>query len=214
MGANYHPMSNLAYIEDKNLRITMVSKSPHGVAFLKNGCIEVMLDRFLLGNDASLGMSEQIAKPTRTRHQFVLIIEKQKRPKVITNHPSGYPSLIAHTISIFLQYPVIIMRAWDSPKFQFSYPMDYGIDVLLVTLKPFVYHQTLGDKNVGVVIHRTLLDPDYGDVVRNSSIDLSVLIQPNRTAVETSVTFLDVKNKSDLVLIDLCPMDIKAYMLR
>ncbi|VDN35434.1 unnamed protein product [Gongylonema pulchrum] len=49
--AHFYPMSASAFIEDKSLRMTLLTAQPLGVASLTSGHLEVMLDRRLNQDD-------------------------------------------------------------------------------------------------------------------------------------------------------------------
>lgn len=74
--ANYYPIPSMAYIEDKNIRLSMVTSGPLGCASLAPGQIEVMLDR-KLNQDDNLGLGQGVMDNLPTKHVFRLLLEQR-----------------------------------------------------------------------------------------------------------------------------------------
>lgn len=69
-------MPTAAYIEDKTTRLTLLTGSPLGSSSLKEGQIEVMLDR-RLNQDDNLGLGQGVLDNHPTKHVFRLILERK-----------------------------------------------------------------------------------------------------------------------------------------
>lgn len=69
-------MPAAAYLEDKNTRLTVVTGSPLGCSSLREGQIEVMLDR-RLNQDDNLGLGQGVLDNHPTKHVFRLILERK-----------------------------------------------------------------------------------------------------------------------------------------
>lgn len=74
--ANYYPIPTMAYIEDSNTRLSVVTASPLGCSSVSPGEIEVMLDR-RLNQDDNLGMGQGVLDNVPTRHTFRILLEKK-----------------------------------------------------------------------------------------------------------------------------------------
>lgn len=74
---NYYPMPTAAYIEDKTYRLTVLTAGPLGCASLKQGQLEIMLDR-RLNQDDNRGLGQGVTDNHPTRHTFNVILEKRK----------------------------------------------------------------------------------------------------------------------------------------
>lgn len=74
--ANFYPIPTMAFIEDRNIRLTVVSSSPLGCSSLASGQIEVMLDR-RLNQDDNLGVGQGVLDNHPTRHIFRILLERR-----------------------------------------------------------------------------------------------------------------------------------------
>lgn len=71
---NYFPITTQAYIEDSDMRATLVTNHAQGAASWMPGQLEVMLDRRTLYDD-SRGMGEGVVDNRKTIHQLWLLFE-------------------------------------------------------------------------------------------------------------------------------------------
>lgn len=69
-------MPAMAYIEDKTTRLTVLTGSPLGCASLREGQIEIMLDR-KLNQDDHLGLGQGVTDNHPTRHIFRVLLERK-----------------------------------------------------------------------------------------------------------------------------------------
>jgi alpha-mannosidase len=101
---NYYPITTSAFIQDKQMRLTVMTTHAQGAASLEPGYLEVMLDRRTLYDDYR-GMGEGVVDSRLMRHQFWLTLETfddiQKSEKAF-----NVPSLHAQHLSLALNYPV------------------------------------------------------------------------------------------------------------
>lgn len=87
---NYYPITTQAYIEDSDMRATLVTNHAQGAASWMPGQLEVMLDRRTLYDD-SRGMGEGVVDNRKTIHQLWLLFEDiipipKARPKSPDHH--------------------------------------------------------------------------------------------------------------------------------
>jgi hypothetical protein len=66
----------MAYIEDETTRLTVLTGSPLGASSLREGHIEVMLDR-RLNQDDNLGLGQAVLDNHPTKHVFRIILEQK-----------------------------------------------------------------------------------------------------------------------------------------
>ncbi|XP_013179221.1 PREDICTED: alpha-mannosidase 2-like [Papilio xuthus] len=78
--SNIYPMTSLAYIQDYQNRLTLLTDHAHGVTCLQEGQIVVMLDRRVLYNDGR-GTGEGLADNGATYHRHVILLENFIRSK-------------------------------------------------------------------------------------------------------------------------------------
>ncbi|XP_037022941.2 alpha-mannosidase 2 [Artibeus jamaicensis] len=107
--ANVYPMTTMAYIQDAEHRLTLLSAQSLGVSSLKSGQIEVIMDRRLMQDD-NRGLEQGVHDNKITANLFRILLEK--RTVVNTEEekkPVSYPSLLSHVTSSFLNHPVLTM---------------------------------------------------------------------------------------------------------
>ncbi|CAF0836527.1 unnamed protein product [Didymodactylos carnosus] len=104
--ANVYPMSAMSFIQDNQLRMTIISAQPCGVASLNTGLLDVFLDRRLLRDDGR-GLGQGVLDNREIVSVFKILIENRKDTlSVDKNSLTGYPSLLAHHLSMQLLYPM------------------------------------------------------------------------------------------------------------
>lgn len=103
---NYFPITTSAFIQDNQMRLTLMTTHAQGAASLEPGQLEVMLDRRTLYDDYR-GMGEGIVDSRLMRHQFWLTMEFFNE-EVNTEKAYQVPSLHAQHLSNSLNYPTNI----------------------------------------------------------------------------------------------------------
>ncbi|CAG9768680.1 unnamed protein product [Ceutorhynchus assimilis] len=71
---NYFPITTMAYIQDENVRLSLLTNHAQGASAWQPGFLEVMLDRRTLYDD-SRGMGEGLVDNRRTTSKYWLLIE-------------------------------------------------------------------------------------------------------------------------------------------
>lgn len=71
---NYYPITTMAYIEDEEMRLNLLTNHAQGAASWQPGYLEVMLDRRTLYDD-SRGMGEGLVDNRKTVFKFWLLLE-------------------------------------------------------------------------------------------------------------------------------------------
>uniref|UniRef100_A0A8C5X9T2 Alpha-mannosidase n=1 Tax=Malurus cyaneus samueli TaxID=2593467 RepID=A0A8C5X9T2_9PASS len=123
--ANIYPMTTMAYIQDVGVRLTLHSAQSLGVASLKNGQLEVIMDRRLMQDD-NRGLGQGVQDNKITANVFRLLLEK--RHGTDSQEPISFPSLLSHMTSLFLNHPFIPM----------TINADSGVPELINTFSPLM----------------------------------------------------------------------------
>lgn len=71
---NYYPITTMAYIQDEEVRLSLLTNHAQGAASWQPGYLEVMLDRRTLYDD-SRGMGEGLVDNRKTSFKFWLLLE-------------------------------------------------------------------------------------------------------------------------------------------
>ncbi|KAF1469645.1 Alpha-mannosidase 2, partial [Megadyptes antipodes antipodes] len=126
--ANIYPMTTMAYIQDVGVRLTLHSAQSLGVASLKNGQLEVIMDRRLMQDD-NRGLGQGVQDNKITANIFRLLLERRHGTDVNEEKASvSFPSLLSHMTSSFLNHPVIPMTTYA----------DSGVPEMLNTFSPLM----------------------------------------------------------------------------
>ena len=176
-------MPTMAYIEDDTLRLSILVGQPSGVACLKAGVLDVFLDRRLTRDDGrGLGQGVMDNRETTSLIQFLF----ESTPSPDRTSLTGYPTLLAHRLSIRLLYPLHVFHSavskFASPELHlFSKPARLPRDYHLVNLRSLTQHD---GKTFALILRRFAYDcgtqSDHHDRVRCSlsrlhRVDLRVL---------------------------------------
>ncbi|KAL7988869.1 hypothetical protein Chor_007788 [Crotalus horridus] len=107
--ANFYPMTTMAYIQDSKIRLTLHSAQSLGVASLKSGQLEVIMDRRLMQDD-NRGLGQGVQDNKITANLFQLLLEKRKEVNMKEEQSLvSYPSILSHVTSSFINHPMIPM---------------------------------------------------------------------------------------------------------
>lgn len=107
--ANVYPMTTMAYVQDAEHRLTLLSAQSLGVSSLKSGQIEVIMDRRLMQDD-NRGLEQGVHDNKITANLFRILLEKRTVMNMEEEKKSvSYPSLLSHITSSFLNHPVFAM---------------------------------------------------------------------------------------------------------
>ncbi|XP_032650078.1 alpha-mannosidase 2x isoform X1 [Chelonoidis abingdonii] len=107
--ANFYPMPGMAYIQDKQSRLTLHTAQALGVSSLHSGQLEVILDRRLMQDD-NRGLGQGLKDNKRTCNRFRLLLEHRTTAnKVQDSRPISFPSLLSHMTSMHLNAEVLAM---------------------------------------------------------------------------------------------------------
>ncbi|KAF3535028.1 hypothetical protein F2Q69_00018832 [Brassica cretica] len=104
---NYYPMPSLALIQGSNgQRFSVHSRQSLGVASLKDGWLEIMLDRRLVRDDGR-GLGQGVMDNRAMTVVFHLIAESNiSISDSVSNSSPRNPSLLSHLVGAHLNYPI------------------------------------------------------------------------------------------------------------
>ena len=101
--ANYYPMTSGVILEDSNSRLTLLSAQSHGCASLKQGQLEIMLDRHLTTDDFR-GLGEGIEDIKTTTSRFAILTE------TIQGQHEHQSSSSSTSLSASLSLPALVIQ--------------------------------------------------------------------------------------------------------
>lgn len=226
--ANYYPMPTMAYIEDENTRLTVVTGSPLGCSSLKAGQMEIMLDRRLKQDD-NLGLGQGVLDNVPVRQVFRVLLERKTHPcqSSANNQPAGFPTLSSYVTMQSLLNPMVkLLRTNDEDTTTMgSYvptESEPGVDFSFPIFRTNVYFK--GKEYLGLTIHRQYLDVCFSDRVLLKQFPLSdgsiriADILPGLSSARmynTSLTYLWKKGELDIKnSISLCPMNLQTLLIQ
>ena len=175
---NYYPMPSLAFLQcPGGRRFSVHSRQALGVASLKQGELEIMLDRRLTHDDGR-GLGQGIMDNRPSRVVFQLLVERNTTATSPARNPdlaSKVPSLLSHLVNARLNYPVHAF--FDTPQPFTSIqatshsnvlgpnfaPLqsDLPCDLHIVAMKVLRPSQPDDDFSHGVIFHRRGVDFSY-----------------------------------------------------
>lgn len=109
IGGNFYPITKMALLEDNEKRLTFHTRQPHGVANLKNGWLEIMLDRSMITDDHK-GLGQGVMDNKLTENNFALHIEYKKSPFPVEEERYTFESQLASLVNEDLQYSIILLH--------------------------------------------------------------------------------------------------------
>ncbi|XP_063991521.1 alpha-mannosidase 2 [Diachasmimorpha longicaudata] len=225
--ANYYPLPAAGYIEDRRVRLSVLTGQPLGAASMASGQFEIMQDRRLMQDDQR-GLEQGVTDNLLTHHVFMILMEKRAeclKPPV-AGHPAGTLSLGAHLVAEELLHPMITIH--PNPVFNMDFngyfsPLrfDLPVDVNIISMRTISVPDGAG-KGVGMVIHRQAVDLCWGDkdfhqrfgVQGDGTIDIGRLLSfvEDWTISEIPLTFHSVGPTLKTTRISLCSHQISSLL--
>ncbi|GAB4827460.1 Alpha-mannosidase 2x [Ancistrocladus abbreviatus] len=172
---NYYPMPSLAFMQGSDgRRFSVHSRQSLGVASLKNGWLEIMLDRRLLKDDErGLGQGVMDNRPMNVVFQILVESNISSTSDHVSNPLPLHPSLLSHCIGAHLNYPLHKFIAKKAQKLSLratarsfsplasSLPCDLHI-VSFKVPRPLKYsQQPIEDPRYVLVFQRRVGDSSY-----------------------------------------------------
>ncbi|KAA8530284.1 hypothetical protein F0562_004993 [Nyssa sinensis] len=105
---NYYPMPSLAFMQGSNgQRFSVHTRQSLGVASLKNGWLEIMLDRRLVRDDGrGLGQGVMDNRPMNVIFHIIVESNISSASNPVLNPRPLSPSLFSHCVGAHLNYPL------------------------------------------------------------------------------------------------------------
>ncbi|XP_073010222.1 alpha-mannosidase 2 [Typha latifolia] len=118
---NYYPMPSLAFLQDSlGNRLSVHSRQSLGAASLKNGWLEIMLDRRLVNDDGrGLGQGVMDNRPMNVLFHILRESNVSVLPNAHTDLNSQ-PSLLSHLVGAHLNYPMHAFVSKEPSKKSFK----------------------------------------------------------------------------------------------
>ncbi|CAD6238535.1 GSCOCG00008478001-RA-CDS [Cotesia congregata] len=226
--ANYYPLPAAGYIEDKKVRLTVITGQPLGASSMASGQFEIMQDRRLMQDDRR-GLEQGVIDNLLTNHQFMLVLEKKKQScssSPVPNHPAGILSIGGLLASEELLHPLVAMHPHPSSDIDYNghfspLRFDLPVDLSIVNLRVFPVPEGAG-KGVGMVLHREPIDICWSEELISSRFNISNNGEINLTKFfnfiedwtisEAPLTFSNVGPSLKSPTINLCPHQLSAIL--
>jgi len=134
---NLFPVTESVYIEDSKSRLSLLVDHATGASSLKEGWLEVMVDKRTMYDDAR-GMGEGVLDSRLTRHRYTLLLEPKKLQESLdanveipkfggtdANHPDAattlpFLSTLGLILSRYLEHPAAILVYMDGDGAQIT----------------------------------------------------------------------------------------------
>ncbi|CAJ0939244.1 unnamed protein product, partial [Mesorhabditis belari] len=211
--AHFYPMPGSAYIEDSNTRMTLIGAQALGVSSLKNGWLEVMLDRRLQQDD-NRGLQQPLLDNRVTISNFRLLLEPIVAPtKDLESSPMGHLSSTAHHHSLKLHYPWIKVLTKDAPKSKVqglsaSFPCDHHLVTLRTMVGPTDYQNNLQVKarpEAALIVHRWVPECRVtkeiatGSCANTDKLDIQTLLGTGVKSIHSTSLTLLYQNSTPII---------------
>lgn len=163
--ANFYPMTSAAFLQDSSSRLSLLSAQSQGVASLRPGELEVVLDRRLRQDD-NRGLGQGVLDNKLTASLYHLLLEDRRGvAQEVGGAAVEHLSLLAHLSSLSLCHPPLTMVApADSqlPKLRPYLPLGASLpcDVHLLNLRTLEDAKEAGSpsQEVALLLHRKAFD--------------------------------------------------------
>lgn len=230
--ANYYPITTGAFIQDKELRLTLLTNHAQGAASIEPGYLEVMLDRRTLYDD-NRGMGEGVVDNQLTQQKYWMVLEQMIDDRATTQtHEYENPSNFVQQMSNTLNYPVnmfLVERQQRSADITIAatyepFKMHFPCNVHLTTLRTqterdlqqfpsqralmVLHHQAASCKvrDVSPICHS-----DNGFIAHAVDIFHDIRLQ---SVHQTSLTGIRQHNRiAQFANVNIEPMDIATFNL-
>ncbi|XVF14171.1 hypothetical protein REPUB_Repub09cG0034300 [Reevesia pubescens] len=172
---NYYPMPSLAFMQGSNgQRFSVHSRQALGAASLKEGWLEIMLDRRLVRDDGR-GLGQGVMDNRVMNVVFNILMESNisSTSNPLPNTLPLSPSLLSHRVSAHLNYPLhafiakkpqeISVQTHSRSFSPLAAPLPCDLHIVSFKVpQPAKYsQQQLGDPRFVLMLHRQMWDSSY-----------------------------------------------------
>ncbi|XP_078489077.1 alpha-mannosidase 2 [Ciona intestinalis] len=228
--ANFYPIPTMAFIQDEKSRITLMTAQPLGVASLKSGQIEVILDRRLMQDD-NRGVGQGVKDNLPTPENFVIMLERWTTTGLKESKSSAklaYPSMAVYQSSWELLHPVWPMSVNEQVYLKVDYrslPQPLPCDVHVLNLRAIHSKDAVAPTDQSALLLHTVgrecsLDADkyfHPTCLMHGVEKLAVTISTLFTNSGMRKTSLSLQHDGSLLDnqggITVSPMEIQAYKI-
>ncbi|KAH8276718.1 hypothetical protein KR044_004625 [Drosophila immigrans] len=219
--ANYYPIPSAMFIEDANMRLTLLTGQPLGGSSLSSGEMEIMQDRRLTSDDQR-GLGQGVLDNKPVLHVFRIVLEKiigcERPPEA---YPGSFLTSAAHRASQSLLDPldkfIYSENEWTGAKEVFGIdhvPANEETDLVVMRR---LSNSTANIQRIGCILHRTQLlecnDKTIADKFNACNL-LQNIDEPSVSCHGSTLTFLQrLEHLEQKVAPVPCPMETKAYII-
>ncbi|BFZ07971.1 hypothetical protein BsWGS_11009 [Bradybaena similaris] len=212
---NFHPMTSMAYLTDDKLsRVTLITSEAHGVASLKDGMLEVMLDRRLMQDDwrgLNEGAHDNVPSPSR----FILLPERRDTIS-LAKEQACYPSLLAHLLSSHLSNPpqvAVITNINHTFRPETTFLQGFW---------PCTYHllniRSLGleatNQQALILLHRVGLDCSYHQAYQDCNVNNTLHLKSFTNIDMLNATVTSLTGVKEITLLPELALDLKNMEIK
>uniref|UniRef100_A0A8C5DU72 mannosyl-oligosaccharide 1,3-1,6-alpha-mannosidase n=1 Tax=Gouania willdenowi TaxID=441366 RepID=A0A8C5DU72_GOUWI len=161
--ANFYPMTSSAFLQDSTSRVTLLSAQSQGVASLRPGELELVLDRRLQQDD-NRGLGQGVTDNKLTPSVYHLLLEDRRGgAQEVGGAAVQHLSLLAHLTSLALCHPPITMvTPSNSQLLKLSHFLPLGsslpCDVHLLNMRTLDDEPGSPSQQVALFLHRKGFD--------------------------------------------------------
>ena len=184
--ANYYPATAAVFIEDSELRLSLLLLQPSGVSSQTEGSLELMLDRKLQYDD-NRGLGEGVLDNKRVYFRHYLLLESVEEKSSPTSDAMPMPTLLAHALIHRLRNQPVLMLS--PPTASHGQPLmllreSFSCDTVLVNFRALIR-----TKVSALILHRVGYSAGYSFSKSSDLLECSVEFQ----SLSLPSVFRDIK---------------------
>lgn len=210
--ANFFPATEFVFLQGKKERFTVLLGQSHAVSSLKQGQIDVLLDRSPSEDDGK-GLGGGIEIRTSSKTYLALLFEKSEITK---NATLVQPTLLSRHISFSLNNPPLVFTYAGNIRLTFSFLLkDLPCDVRILALRK----EKLNQDACLLILHKLPFSCKSNSLPSNcfmGKVKIYDIFRGVRKVTSTSLTMINdhkVVPPESSDLRDLNPMEIYAYKI-
>ena len=168
MEGNYYPITSSIFIQDKDLRVTLITDHAQGASSANEGEMEVMIDRSTPRDDKR-GMDQGVKDLVPTTQIFWLTVESLTGTQL---NPKKYniPSFHVHHLSNMLNYPLNVFLSEAKSKNIDAHrklsllkkPLPCDLNLFNLRTLNDAVESTIPSRSALLIVHKLNYDCDIG----------------------------------------------------